>query len=350
MSFVSGVHLATRTTSLAAIRARRSRPRKFGLLSAGGAASGCFQRFNRSDSTALRPCRLGGQRHQDRLDIAAGLQAEYRPAVVKQIELDVATTADELMAPLLGRPGKPHPLPHDGRINRQEGFADRAKKGKVAFPIAAVEVVKKNPAGAARLAPVLQEEVFVAPRLEAGIAIAVVGGAGVGEGSMEFIDGSRVRVNRGEVGAAAEPGSGGDDVTRIQMNRRNQRRAHMSDERNPARPEARILRRPRDLVAELGSEFAGHRRYVDADLLEDTPAHDRHRPAAAPRTLPLGALETSGYCFRRTILGEFVLDRLECRADPVAQPGEPGLDPAAERTISGEGRGSFGHCPGNSAV
>src|SRR6266481_5683862 len=52
-----------------------------------------------------RPRRFGRQRHQDRLDVAAGLQTEHRPAVVKQVELDVAAAADELMAPLVGGPG-----------------------------------------------------------------------------------------------------------------------------------------------------------------------------------------------------------------------------------------------------
>jgi hypothetical protein len=43
-------------------------------------------------------------RHQDRFDIAAGLQTERRGAVVEQVELDIAAATNELMAQLLGRP------------------------------------------------------------------------------------------------------------------------------------------------------------------------------------------------------------------------------------------------------
>jgi hypothetical protein len=44
------------------------------------------------------------QRHQDRLDIAAGLEPELGAAVVEQVEFDIAAAADELMAPLFVGP------------------------------------------------------------------------------------------------------------------------------------------------------------------------------------------------------------------------------------------------------
>src|SRR5438132_7771160 len=155
--------------------------------------------------TPARPGRFGGERHQDRLDIAAGLQTECGAAVVEQVELDVAAAADELMTALFGRPGEPHPGPHDGRENGEDGVSDRSEEGEVALPVAAIEIVEEDPAGAARLAPVRQKEVFVAPLLEAGVAAGVVGRAGAGQCRMKFVDRRRIGVDRGDVGAAAEP-------------------------------------------------------------------------------------------------------------------------------------------------
>jgi hypothetical protein len=47
-----------------------------------------------------RPAPLGQERHQDRLDIAPGHQAELRPAVVQQVKLDIASAANELVSAL----------------------------------------------------------------------------------------------------------------------------------------------------------------------------------------------------------------------------------------------------------
>src|SRR6266404_2969745 len=167
------------------------------------------------------PCRFGRQRHQDRLDIAAGLQTECGAAVVEQVELDIAAAADELMTALVGGPGEPHARPHDGRENGEDSVPDRSEEGEVALPVAAIEIVEEDPAGAARFASMLQKEVLVAPLLEAGVAAGVVGRTGVGERRVEFADGSRIGVDRGDVGAAAEPRLGRDDVAGIHMYRRN---------------------------------------------------------------------------------------------------------------------------------
>src|SRR5207302_842148 len=163
----------------------------------------------------------------DRLDIAAGRQSEARAAVVEQVELDIAAAPDELMAALLGRPGKPHARPHDRREDSEKGLADGADKGEVALPVAAVEVIEKDAAG----------------------------------------------------------------------------------------PKARVVRRTRDVVAEFGRELALDGRDVDPDLLEDMPAHERDRSAAAAFTLPVGAFETARRRRRGMLPGEFVFDRLEGRAD-----------------------------------
>src|SRR5215470_14622511 len=134
------------------------------------------------------------------------------------------------------------------------------------------------------------------------------------------------------------------------MHRRHQRRAHVSDEREPARPEARIRRGTRNVVAKLGRELAVDGRYVHPNFLKDTPAHDRDRPTAATLTIPLGALEAAGCSLFGMLLGVFVLDRLKHYADPVAQLREPGLYPGAADAIGGKGGGTVAHCSGNSPV
>ena len=82
------------------------------------------------------------------------------------------------------------------------------------------------------------------------------------------------------------------------------------------------------LLAELGAELAEHGRDVDADLLEHATAHDRHGAAAAflavraGLALPGLALEAAG---REVAVraGKVVLERLEGRADAIAQTLEP---------------------------
>src|SRR4029077_18168974 len=123
------------------------------------------------------------------------LQPEDGPAVVKQIELDIAAAANELMLPQLGTPGQPHPRPHDGRKNRVEGLADRAQEREIALPIAAIEIIEEDPADAARLAAMLEKEILVAPGLEARITILVVTGAGARQRGMKLIGGGRVGID-----------------------------------------------------------------------------------------------------------------------------------------------------------
>src|SRR5207302_6839371 len=80
------------------------------------------------------------------------------------------------------------------------------------------------------------------------------------------------------------------------------------------------------------------------------PAHHRDRPAAAPRTLPAGALETADGSLRRTFPDEFIFDRLERGANSVAQLREPGLGLGAAAGFGREGVGRFVHGSGNSRV
>src|SRR5260370_39856504 len=129
------------------------------------------------------PGGLGRQRHQDRLDIAAGLEAEPCAAVVKQVEFDVTAAADELVATLFRGPRAVHPRPHDRRKDREKRLADRPAKGEIALPVATVEIVDKDPAGAAWLAALRPIEILVPPGLGAGVAVGIIVGAAACQGS-----------------------------------------------------------------------------------------------------------------------------------------------------------------------
>ena len=102
-------------------------------------------------------------------DVAAGLQAEHGAAVVEQVELDVAAAADQLFLALGLGPGLAHPAADDGRIDVEEGLAHVAGEGEVARRSRRCVVVVEDAADAARLVPVRQEEVLVAPGLVLGV-------------------------------------------------------------------------------------------------------------------------------------------------------------------------------------
>src|SRR5215831_14932218 len=109
------------------------------------------------------------------------------------------------MAALLLGPDEPHPTPHNGSKNRTERVSDRAHKSEIAIPLATVEIVEKDPPDAARLVPMLEKEVFVAPLLEALVAAGVVARAGSGERCVKLRCRRFVGINRSEVGAPTEP-------------------------------------------------------------------------------------------------------------------------------------------------
>ena len=98
----------------------------------------------------------------------------------------------------------------EGGVDVEEGFADILCEGEVGFPVAAVVVVIKDAAGAARFFAVGQVEIFVAPFFEFRIVARVVTVAGGFHGGVEV---ARVGVvvaaldveDGGEVAAAAEP-------------------------------------------------------------------------------------------------------------------------------------------------
>src|SRR5436190_15697835 len=105
-----------------------------------------------ADLPCSRPHGDRGQRHEDGLDIPAGLEAEDRAAVIEQVELDIAASPDELMAALVLGPSAVLALDHHGRVGGKESAADILGKGKVLLPVAAVQVIVEDAADPARLA------------------------------------------------------------------------------------------------------------------------------------------------------------------------------------------------------
>ena len=133
----------------------------------------------------LRPARLRRQGHQDGLGIAAGLQAELGAAVVEQVELHIAAAAHQLVGLVGVRPASSHVPSDDVGIDVQKCESHRLGEGEIPLPVAGVQPVVEDAAHAARLAAVRQEEVLVAPLLEARVIGGVEAVAGRFEGGME---------------------------------------------------------------------------------------------------------------------------------------------------------------------
>src|SRR6266545_2028449 len=98
-----------------------------------------------------RPLNLRRQGGQDGLDIAAGLEAEKRAAIVEQIEFDIAAAADELLLAVRFSPAALHVSPNDRRIDVEECTADILHESKIGVPVAGIEIIEEDAADAARL-------------------------------------------------------------------------------------------------------------------------------------------------------------------------------------------------------
>src|SRR5262249_61674318 len=72
-------------------------------------------------------------------------------------------------------PGLVQPMADDLRVDVEERLAHRLGEGEVALEVAGAELVVEDAADAARLAPVRQEEVLVAPGLEPRIPLRIEG-------------------------------------------------------------------------------------------------------------------------------------------------------------------------------
>ena len=174
----------------------------------------------------------------------------------------------------------------------------------------ALQIVVEDAADAAHLVAVLEEEIFVAPFL-----VFVVGrdrGVGVAGRLHRGVEGAAVGIvlraaaveHRREVGAAAEPGLGGDDEARVHVHGRHVRIVRMRDQRNARRPEARIGVGAGDVLAEFRRELAMHGRAMHADLLEHAAVHHRHHAAAARLAGMVGALPGRALETARRAIGQ----------------------------------------------
>ena len=87
---------------------------------------------------AVFPADLGWQRHQDRLDPPVGAQAEHGPAIVEEIELDVAALTDRLPTPFPLTPAVVASPFDDREVSAEDAVADVAQEREhrlgVGFP------------------------------------------------------------------------------------------------------------------------------------------------------------------------------------------------------------------------
>jgi hypothetical protein len=237
-------------------------------------------------------------RHQDALGAAARLQAEQRAAVVHEVELDVAAAPVGLEVALALAVRGVAAAPDDRQVRRQEGVADRAHQREARVEAALGEVVEEDAADAARLVAVLEEEVLVAPALEARIQVGAERRERVAVDGVEVARVLLEAVVRRQVHAAAEP----DDRRGVLRHRREHAHVHvhgrdvrvarMEDERDAHRLERR--------AGELGGAVLRRRdrqrraldvREAAAAALEQRAAFDQARNAvalepAADRPLP----------------------------------------------------------------
>src|SRR3569623_925720 len=281
------------------------------------------------------PLHHGWHGRLDRIDVAAGLEAEDGAAVVEQVEFDISAAAHELLLALGLAPRLGEVSAHEFGIDRQEGAADLLREGEGRVPVA-LEIIVEDAADAAHLVAVLEEEVLIAPRL-----VFVVGRertVRVARGLHRRVKRDRIRIrlrptaveHRREIGAAAEPGLRRDDEARVHVHGGHVRIMQMCDQRDARGPETWILGRARDLPAELRRELAEYGRAVHAALLDDAAAPHVHDAAATGAAGMVGAAprrthESAGLAVAEWRTGgQGVLQRLEGSADVVALTLAPG--------------------------
>src|SRR5699024_5489200 len=90
-------------------------------------------------------------------------------AVVNQVEFHVAPAPVELESAFALAVGHVAAALDDGCVRVDEGLADAAAEGKTLREAEFVQVIEKQAANAARLLPVRQIEIFIAPLLVLGI-------------------------------------------------------------------------------------------------------------------------------------------------------------------------------------
>src|SRR5204862_6194165 len=111
-----------------------------------------------------RPFHHRGHRREDRLDIAAGAQAEDRSAVVEQVEFDVAAAPDQLLFALVFIPARRIIAADELWIDIEELAPHLLSESEVLVPVSRLEIIVEDPTDAAHFVAVLEEEIVVAPR------------------------------------------------------------------------------------------------------------------------------------------------------------------------------------------
>src|SRR5690242_16426636 len=95
------------------------------------------------------PPRQRRQAHEDRVDVAAGLEAEERAAIVEKVELDVAAAEfEEALHVLLGE-GRVHAPADELRDDVEESFSDVLREGEMRVEMV-FEIIVEDAADAAR--------------------------------------------------------------------------------------------------------------------------------------------------------------------------------------------------------
>src|SRR6186713_244857 len=82
----------------------------------------------------LGPLHCRRQAGEDGSDVTASLQAEDRAAIVKQVELDVAATADKLFVTVGFSPVCVEIAADERVVDRQERAADFLREGEIGLP------------------------------------------------------------------------------------------------------------------------------------------------------------------------------------------------------------------------
>jgi hypothetical protein len=112
------------------------------------------------------PFRHGRQAHEDRINIAAGFQAEQGAAIMDQVKFNIAAPPFIHRFILFGCRGHAHAAAHDHGEYIQKGFAHCAREFKIAVKfgvVMAFQMIIKNAAHAPRDIAVRDEEIFLSP-------------------------------------------------------------------------------------------------------------------------------------------------------------------------------------------
>src|SRR5665213_2532359 len=98
------------------------------------------------------PARFRRHRHEYGFRVPAGSQAELRAAIVQQIELHIAGTADELVFAFSFAPRFVHMPSYDLGIDLEKCESNLAGKREIGLPISRIVPVIEDSTHAARLA------------------------------------------------------------------------------------------------------------------------------------------------------------------------------------------------------